>query len=875
MNDYQQLRSINLQGGLNTSAPLLSPASQASLADSYNAIVSGDQFIRPYSGQTSQGSGTGGNIMLQFGNDYGAIRSYQYADNSFSTASIAANVITTTTPHGYITGLLVTTSGATAPTGLPSGSYYAIVTGASTMKFAATLALALAGTALPISNAVTSTITLDVSNSAVTASGSFFQDIGLSRWGIGAGQPMIAGVPVPGFTLSTNLQVQIPASGAYGAAIQAGLSQPSAPDIAIINTSGTVTNSVSAKIERTRPSTGANSVASLNSQVIFPQANRIRVTFPLAQTGQEAWRVFFTFQGFGGTGVSYLATYGDYTDIPESVVAAGQADGVQATGSLTVVTQPTATDTISVNGVTLTFIAGASTATDVQIGADVVETAANLAAVLSASVNASLILANYSAAANIVSITYTAQGTAGNAYTLADSSGGDVVRSAATLTGGVNGISRSLEFNYQDGDLLPIEASFDDYPPPAATHAIRLNTVMNLAGCYSDSVTDPTSASPGTCIAVSKENNYESYIPTSLLYLPEQVVDVLARPSDDYGYVAGQNSVTAIQYVGDRGDGLPPCIVTTVLPDIGVQYPQNWCQFRGRLLIYTAKGNLMLMESDGSFDTSFASPVSKILKGFTTVATSVAYDPKNDSIVVLNGKQMLVYSIQAGQWRKIFLPDYGITSTCVSAVSAKRELYFTLTDGTTQTAYTYDTGSATAPIAVVSNYQNAGGSVLNDIYEMAIAATTNVSTRLAVVINSNLSQTVFREVGTTASNATVTTPNADFTSDMVNKKVILFGTNIGGGSTVLHQTTVASYTNTGAIVLVVAPSATLTNVLMFVGNYAASAAITGPDHLPNFFPNLTEQRSWNVACWIQGSGDVGNVLTCDVNGAAYASSRAL
>lgn len=871
--NYEPLRSINLQGGLNTSSPLLSPASQASLADSYNAIVSGDQFVRPYSGQTSQGSGTGSNIMLQFGNDYGGIKSYAYVDNSFSTGSISANEVTTTTPHGYITGLLVTTSGATAPTGLPSGSYYAIVTGASTLKFASTLALALAGTALPISNAVTSTITLDVSNSAVTASGSFFQDIGLSRWGIGAGQPMIAGVAVPGFTLSTNLQVQIPASGVYGAAIQAGLSQPSAPDIAIINTSGTVTNSVSAKLERTRPSTGANSVASLNSQVIFPQANRIRVTFPLAQTGQEAWRVFFTFQGFGGSGVSYLATYGDYTDIPESVVAAGQADGVQATGSLTVATQPTAADTIVVNGVTLTFIAGASTATDVQIGADIVETAANLAAVLSASVNASLILANYSAAANIVSITYTAQGTAGNAYTLANSSGGDVTASAATLTGGVDGISRSLEFNYQDGDLLPIEASFDDYPPPAATHAIRLNTVMNLAGCYSDSVTDPTASSPGTCIAVSKENNYESYIPTSLLYLPEQVVDVLARPSDDYGYVAGQNSVTAIQYVGDRGDGLPPCIVTTVLPDIGVQYPQNWCQFRGRLLIYTAKGNLMLMESDGSFDTSFANPVSKILKGFTTAATSVAYDPKNDSIVVLNGKQMLVYSLQAGQWRKIFLPDYGITSTCVSAVSAKRELYFTLTDGTTQTAYTYDTGSATAPIAVVSNYQNAGGSVLNDIYEMAIAATTNVSTRLAVVINSNLSQTVFREI-TTNGTTTVTTPNADFTSDMVNKKVILFGTNIGGGGTVLLQTTVASFTNTGAIVLAASPAA-LTNVLMFVGNYAASVAITGPDHLPNFFPNLVEQRSWNIACWIQGSGDVGNVLTCDVNGATYTSSRAL
>lgn len=847
------------------------------LADSWNLICSGDQFVRPYSGQTSQGSGTGSQIMMQFGNTWGGIKSLAYVDKTFSAPSDvgASNTITVTGAGDYVTGLACTVSTpGTLPTGLAAATtYYLIITGASTLKFASSPTNALAGTAVAVTASTGSgTITIDVSNTAVTASGNFFQDIGLSRWGIGAGQPMIEGVAVPGFQLSTNLQVQIPASGVYGAAIQAGLSQPSAPDIAIINTSGTVTNSVSAKLERTRPSTGANSVASLNSAVIVPQANRIRVTFPLAQTGQEAWRVFFTFQGFGGTGVSYLATYGDYTDIPESVVAAGQADGTAATGTLTVDTQPTAADTIVVNGVTLTFIAGASTATDVQIGADTVETAANLAAVLTASVNASLILANYSSAANIVSITYTAQGTAGNAYTLANSSGGDVIASAATLLGGVDGISRSLEFNYQDGDLLPIEASFDDYPPPAATHAVRLNTVMNLVGCYSDSVSDPTTTNPGTCIAVSKENNYESYVPTSLLYLPEQVTDVLARPSDDYAYVAGANSVTALQYVGDRGDGLPPCIVTTVLPDIGVQYPQNWCQFRGRLLIYTAQGNLLMMESDGSFDTSFANPVSKILKGFTTTATSVAYDPKNDSIVVLNGKQMLVYSMQAGQWRKIFLPDYGLTSTCVSATAAKRTLYFTLTDGTTLTAYTYDSGSATAPLAVVSNYQNAGGVVLNDIYEMAIAATTNVSTRLAVVMNSNLSQTVFREI-TTNGTTTVTTPNADFTSDMVNKKVILFGTNIGGGGTVLLQTTVASFTNTGAIVLAASPAA-LTNVLMFVGNYATSVAVTGPDHLPNFFPNLVEQRSWNVAVWIQGSGNEGNVLTCDINGATYASSRA-
>lgn len=877
--NYEPLRNIPLQGGVNVSAPPLSPSSQGTLFESYNVIVSGDGYVRPYSGSTSQGTNSGSDIMLQWGAGYGGIKNVHYLDKTFAAPGAvgASNTLTVTNSTDWVTGLACTVSSTlTLPTGLAAlTTYYVIVTGTNTLKLASTLANALLGTAVSITASTgTGTVTIDVSNASVTASGNWMQDIGLSRWGIGAGQPMIAGVAVPGYTLSTNLQVQIPASGAFGVPVQAGLSQPSTPDVGIVSTTGTITGPISAKLERTRPSTGANSVASPNSAVIVPQANKVRVTFPAAETGQEAWRVFFTFQGFGGVGISYLCQYSTYTDIPESVVSAGDYGGVAATGALTVSVNPTAAETLVVNGVTLTFVAGASTATNVHIGATVTDTANNLAAVLAASVNAALTVASYSAASGVVTITYTTNGTAGNAYTLAVSSGGNVTRSGSTLTGGVDGVLRSLEFNYQDGDLLPIEASFDDYPPPAATHAIRLNTVMNVVGCYSDSVTDPTSTSPGTCIAVSKENNYESYVPTALLYLPEPVVDVLARASDDYGYIGCLNSVSALQYIGDRGDGLPPCILTTVLPDIGVQYPHNWCQIRGRLLLYTAKGNLLLMDAQGSFDSSFANPVSKILKGFTTTATSVGYDPKNDSIVVMNTSTILVYSFQADQWRKIFLPDYGITDTLLACTSAAQNLYFTVTNGTNETAYTYDSGSATAPLAIVSNYQNAGGSVLNDLYEMAIAAETDVSTYLAVCIGRNLQQVAFRTVSTTNGVIAVNDVNANWDNVVIGQKVILFGANVGGGGTTFLSTTVAGIPGTTQIELTVAPQATLTNCLLFIGDYVATKAISAADHLPNFFPNLVETRSFSVGCWIKGQ-NVGNVLTADILGATYSSSRSL
>lgn len=867
-----------MNGGLNTSAPPLSPVSQNTLSDgSWNTIADGDGYVRPWKGATSQGANTGTYIMLPYGSTWGGIKSLAYVDKTFvAPGAVGANQVTVASTADYVTGLPCTTSTpGTLPTGLlPLTIYYLIVVDGTHLKFAASVANALLGTAVPISASTgLGTITIDVSNVSVTASGNFFQDIGQSRWGIGSGQPAIEGVSVPGFALSTNLQLQIASNGVYAAPVQAGLSQPSAPEIGIIQTTGTVTNSVAAKLERSRPSTGAVSLASPSSAVIFPQANRVRVTFPLAQAGQTHWRVFFTLMGFGGTGVYYLTPYGTLTDIPESLVASSTAAGSRATGSLTVSVNPSIAETISVNGVTLTFISGPSTTTNVQIGATAADTAVNLAAVLEASVNPLLTLASYTAAGGVVSITYDVDGVVGNSYTLANSSGTNVMASATTLTGGVDGVGRSLEFNWLDGDLIPIEASFDDYPPPAATHALRLNTVMTLPGCFADSTTDPTSTNPGTCIAISKENNYESYVPTSLLYLSEQVVDVLARPLDDYGYIGCQNSISAIQYVGNRGDELPPCTITTILPDIGVQYPHNWCHFRGQLLIYTAQGSLILMDDTGSFDTTFANPVSKILKSFTTQNTTVGYDPPNDSIVVMNGKTILTYSIQARQWRQIWLPDFGITGTAVSCVAAKRKLYFTLTNAGANTAYAYDTGDNLAPLSFVVNYQNSGGTTVRDIYEVAAAAQTDANTLLAVCINRNLTQTVFRQINVVDGVMTISNTEGTFTTDITGKSFFIFGANIGDIEKVLIQG-VLTYIDANTATISVPPHATLSDCLMFVGDYTAYKPLTGIlAQPPNFFPNLTELRSYQVAVWLQGR-EIGNCLTVDPLGAVYASSRA-
>ena len=123
-----------------------------------------------------------------------------------------------------------------------------------------------------------------------------------------------------------------------------------------------------------------------------------------------------------------------------------------------------------------------------------------------------------------------------------------------------------------------MEVSYiDNYAPPAGTHAVRLENVMCVLGCYADSTTAASSVNPGTCIAVSLPNFYESFKPRNLLFLPEQVVDVLARPSDSYAWIGLRNSICTLQYTGNT-DGVP-CTLAVAFPNIGIKYAKTGLSF--------------------------------------------------------------------------------------------------------------------------------------------------------------------------------------------------------------------------------------------------------------------------------------------------------
>ena len=369
-----------------------------------------------------------------------------------------------------------------------------------------------------------------------------------------------------------------------------------------------------------------------------------------------------------------------------------------------------------------------------------------------------------------------------------------------------------------------------------------------------------------------------------IFYLPEQVVDVLARPIDSYGMIGCQNSIHAIQYVGPRGDDDPPCTITTVLQDIGIQYAGNWCHFRGRVAVYTSEGTLLLMSEDGTMDTLWAAKIRRFIQAWLPVDTVLGYDPKNDCIVLFNGRQALCYSLQNEDWSNpIYLDDFGITSgSVVSCQTSGRRLIVSVNDSGTFTAYEFDYGASTTakPVSFVSHYTGSPSrAAIKNIDQVSMALESNYVTEPAVIcLNRNLQPIALRGVTSINGVATILDPSNRFIASMEQKSFAIFGNNIGGGGIHYKTGTIDTWTDAGTIQISVALNANGSNLLMFVGDYvvAATPDYAGASHLPDLFPNVPDCKSYALAVWLKANDAfAGSVLETNLFGNIVGSGRSV
>lgn len=170
--------------------------------------------------------------------------------------------------------------------------------------------------------------------------------------------------------------------------------------------------------------------------------------------------------------------------------------GAKASGTITLGSNPSANDTVVINGETYTFKASGTGVRDVVIGADATATAAALVAKLQlANAPTKTRSASYVAAAGVVTVTYDEVGVDGNAFTLAKT-GTAVTVSGATLTGGTDGTGKRVVVPTGVGTSLLRSAK-----------ELRLHPKENAAEDRSDDFVIPRANTPG---AMNFAYNFEN-----------------------------------------------------------------------------------------------------------------------------------------------------------------------------------------------------------------------------------------------------------------------------------------------------------------------------------------------------------------------------
>lgn len=119
------------------------------------------------------------------------------------------------------------------------------------------------------------------------------------------------------------------------------------------------------------------------------------------------------------------------------IISATTGAGIQASGNITLTGNPSPADTVTVNGISIEFVASSPTGNEVLIGGTAQITAANLNTFLINSTSPNILEGQYSISGQVITVDYYQVGVAGNSFTLAKSSS-EITVSGATLSGGTN-----------------------------------------------------------------------------------------------------------------------------------------------------------------------------------------------------------------------------------------------------------------------------------------------------------------------------------------------------------------------------------------------------------------------------------------------------
>lgn len=193
-----------------------------------------------------------------------------------------------------------------------------------------------------------------------------------------------------------------------------------------------------------QPSPG-DSVTIKGTAVTFvagsPSGNQVQIS-GVDDLGTAAnLQAFLSASADSNLAASTYNTIGLVTTITARVYGvAGNSYGLLKSGANIAVSGATlsggvASDTLTVNGTAITFVAASPSGSQVLVGPTVAATSANLQGFLQASIDSNIDQATYSSASNVTTVRFNIAGVAGNSFTLAKSSS-HISLSGAVLSGG-------------------------------------------------------------------------------------------------------------------------------------------------------------------------------------------------------------------------------------------------------------------------------------------------------------------------------------------------------------------------------------------------------------------------------------------------------
>lgn len=212
--------------------------------------------------------------------------------------------------------------------------------------------------------------------------------------------------------------------------------------------------------------------------------------------------------------------------------------------------------------------------------------------------------------------------------------------------GTVDGVPRSLEIEWTDGDLVNQElAPIDSYPPPAAVFGGVLGDTAFLDGCYGDTVSGVTAGAPGSTIVQSLPLRPEEYPPDFTIYPPEPPT-ALHMGGDGFYYRWGKSSMGVLSNVG----GEPALAFQLMWATQGIAYPHNAVVGTGgRAYAFTGK-TLARIGANGEPETAWSNPVADEMAVLDPAKLRLGWDTNSHTLVVMHETDMWTYNESLDSW---------------------------------------------------------------------------------------------------------------------------------------------------------------------------------------------------------------------------------